>query len=280
MRERKFRKLVTEYPNLVDGCFAISHTQALNIINEHGGFPTLEEIISRAKGRSDLPDTAWEAFDRILMQKNVRKNRNYKTASFSAIVPKVRRGFMAALAIIILLVSFFTFIPSGRVMAKQIYGFIIDFFDTGYTVTPKSGTVIHAEPQSAVHYEQKNYSTYEELEAALGRTVFKLDFTDTMKQNRLAIEHSNAGTMYIGVFCDPSDQFITVIQEFDITSTKFGYTGSSSKEWIGYLSDGTMLHCYVDSYDGTLYAIGEWNDSLLTIFADEGIDYNHFIFNS
>lgn len=278
MRERKFRKLVTEYPNLVDGRFAISHTQALNIINEHGGFPTLEEIICRAKGRSDLPDTAWEAFDRILMQKNVRKNRNYKTAGFSTIVPKVRLGGVVVLAMIIILASFFTFTPSGRALAKQLYGFVIDFFDTGYTVTPTTDTAIQGEPQTAVPYEEKYYSTYEELKEMTGRDVFRLDFTDNMTQESLMTVNSNAGFMVISVFSDSYKKNITIIQEYDIKTLKSGNTDVVSKEWIGYLADGTQVRCYIDGLDGTLCALGEWNNSLLRIYVDEGLDYNSFIF--
>ena len=60
MLERKFKKLVESYPNLVDGRFAISKAKAEEIIAEKGGHASLEEIVDRAKKRSDLPDSEWE----------------------------------------------------------------------------------------------------------------------------------------------------------------------------------------------------------------------------
>lgn len=49
MLERKFKKLVESYPNLVDGRFAISKAKAEEIIAEKGGHASLEEIVDRAK---------------------------------------------------------------------------------------------------------------------------------------------------------------------------------------------------------------------------------------
>ena len=45
MLERKFKKLVESYPNLVDGRFAISKAKAEEIIAEKGGHASLEEIV-------------------------------------------------------------------------------------------------------------------------------------------------------------------------------------------------------------------------------------------
>ena len=279
MRERKFKKLVAKYPNLVDGRFAISHTQALNIIKERGGFPTLEEIICRAKRRSDLPDTTWKAFDRILMQNNIMKNQHYKTAGLSTIVLKVRRGFVVVLAVIIILASFFTFTPSGRALAKQLYEFVIDFFDTGYTVTPTTDTAIQDNPQIAVPYEEKCYSTYKELETELERSVFKLDYTNNMEQEQLIVQNGDAGLICAGVFVDTEGRYITILQEFDISYERSGFAGNVSQSWIGYLPDNTQVHCYLNSIDGSLYAIGDWNNSLLHIYVEDGIDYSNFIFS-
>lgn len=84
--------------------------------------------------------------------------------------------------------------------------------------------------------------------------------------------------MVISVFSDSYKKNITIIQEYDIKTLKSGNTDVVSKEWIGYLADGTQVRCYIDGLDGTLCALGEWNNSLLRIYVDEGLDYNSFIF--
>lgn len=75
MLEQKFKKLIAGFPNLVDGRFVMSQSQAEQLIRDSNWCPPLEQIVKRAKKRSDLPDSAWEPFDRLVEKEHSTLNR-------------------------------------------------------------------------------------------------------------------------------------------------------------------------------------------------------------
>lgn len=279
MRERKFAELIAEYPNLVDGRFAISHSQAQAIIDGCGDFPTLEETILNAKRRSTLPDSPWEAFDGLLVQKKARTSHSERTSDGRSFF-KAHPRLAITLAIILALVSFFTVTPVGRAMASELHDFVLEFHHGGYTITPLSEvgkTVIPAKPVPA-NIGETEYSTYDELQAATDYIIYRPDYTDGMTQDYLKLATEYGGIVHYAVFHDSQERYITIIQDLEIWSKSFGAHAPGSKEWDGYLADGTPMHCSLDSIDGSLCAIGEWNDTILTIYVQDGIDYSNIIF--
>ena len=279
MRERKFAKLIAEYPNLVDGRFAISHSQAQVIIDGCCGFPTLEETILNAKRRSTLPDSAWEAFDGLLVHKKARTTHSESTSENRSFF-KAHPRLAISLAIILALVSFFTVTPYGRAMASELHDFVLEFHDGGYTITPLSEvgkTIIPAKPVPA-NIGETEYSTYDELQAATDYIIYRPDYTDGMIQDYLKLATEYGGIVHYAVFHDSQERYITIIQDLEIWSKGVGAHAPGSKEWDGYLADGTPMHCCLDSIDGSLCAIGEWNDTILTIYVQDGIDYSNIIF--
>ena len=279
MRERKFAELIAEYPNLVDGRFAISHSQAQVIIDGCGGFPTLEETILNAKRRSTLPDSAWEAFDGLVVQKKARTSQSERTSDGRSFF-KAHPRLAIYLAIILALVSFFTVTPYGRAMASELHDFVLEFHHGGYTITPLSEvgkTVTPAKPVPA-NIGETEYSTYDELQAATDYIIYRPDYTDGMTQDYLKLATEYGGIVHYAVFHDSQERYITIIQDLEIWSKGVGAHAPGSKEWDGYLADGTPMHCCLDSIDGSLCAIGEWNDTILTIYVQDGIDYSNIIF--
>ena len=279
MRERKFAELIAEYPNLVDGRFAISHSQAQAIIDGCGDFPTLEETILNAKRRSTLPDSPWEAFDCLVVQKKARTSHSERTSDGRSFF-KAHPRLAITLAIILALVSFFTFTPYGRAMASELHDFVLEFHRGGFTVTPLSevGKTVTTPLRTAVPYTETFYSTYDELQAATDHIIYRPDYTDGMIQDYLQLVICNAGITHYAVFHDSQERYITIIQDLEIWSKSFGAHAPGSKEWDGYLADGTPMHCSLDSIDGSLCAVGKWNDTFLTIYVQDGIDYSNIIF--
>ena len=165
MLERKFKKLVESYPNLVDGRFAISKAKAEEIIAEKGGHASLEEIVDRAKKRSDLPDSEWEPFDRLIEKERAAANR--RSSSVGWALGGMRRGIVILMALIVFITLFFIVTPTGRTWAKQLYSFILTVHDGGYTISPE---VPYDFP--AVDYEEKHYSSYEEFEKDTGYKAY------------------------------------------------------------------------------------------------------------
>lgn len=271
MLERKFKKLVESYPNLVDGRFAISKAKAEEIIAEKGGHASLEEIVDRAKKRSDLPDSEWEPFDRLIEKERAAANR--RSSSVGWALGGMRRGIVILMALIVFITLFFIVTPTGRTWAKQLYSFILTVHDGGYTISPE---VPYDFP--AVDYEEKHYSCYEEFEKDTGYKAYKFKNTLELPVEDIMAVKSNSGFSLYATFILNDGNRICIYQHWQITSEYFGSVSDCEQEWTHKLSDGNTLNCFIDSTDGSFLAVSIIDDSLITIIADDGVDYSYYIF--
>lgn len=271
MLERKFKKLVESYPNLVDGRFAISKAKAEEIIAEKGGHASLEEIVDRAKKRSDLPDSEWEPFDRLVEKEHSTLNR--RNTGVGVISKGMCRGIVAIAALVAFITFFFTVTSTGKAWAKQLYSFILTVRDGGYTISPE---VPYDFP--AVDYEEKHYSSYEEFEKDTGYKAYKFKNTLELPVEDIMAVKSNSGFSLYATFILNDVNRICIYQHWQITSEYFGSVSDCEQEWTHKLSDGNTLNCFIDSTDGSFLAVSIIDDSLITIIADDGVDYSYYIF--
>lgn len=271
MLERKFKKLVESYPNLVDGRFAISKAKAEEIIAEKGGHASLEEIVDRAKKRSDLPDSAWEPFDRLVEKEHSTLNR--RNTGVGVISKGMCRGIVAIAALVAFITFFFTVTSTGKAWAKQLYNFILTVRDGGYTISPE---VPYDFP--AVDYEEKHYSSYEEFEKDTGYKAYKFKNTLELPVEDIMAVKSNSGFSLYATFILNDGNRICIYQHWQITSEYFGSVSDCEQKWTHKLSDGNTLNCFIDSTDGFFLAVSIIDDSLITIIADDGVDYSYYIF--
>ena len=271
MLERKFKKLVESYPNLVDGRFAISKAKAEVIIAEKGGHASLEEIVDRAKKRSDLPDSEWEPFDRLIEKEQAAANR--RSSSVVWALGGMRRGIVILMALIVFITLFFIVTPTGRTWAKQLYSFILTVHDGGYTISPE---IPYDFP--AVDYKEKHYSSYEEFEKDNGYKAYKFKNTLELPVEDIMAVKSNSGFSLYATFILNDGNRICIYQHWQITSEYFGSVSDCEQEWTHKLSDGNTLNCFIDSTDGSFLAVSIIDDSLITIIADDGVDYSYYIF--
>lgn len=271
MLERKFKKLVESYPNLVDGRFAISKAKAEEIIAEKGGHASLEEIVDRAKKRSDLPDSEWEPFDRLIEKEQAAANR--RSSSVVWALGGMRRGIVILMALIVFITFFFTVTSTGKAWAKQLYNFILTVRDGGYTISPE---VPYDFP--AVDYEEKHYSSYEEFEKDTGYKAYKFKNTLELPVEDIRAVKSNSGFSLYATFILNDGNRICIYQHWQITSEYFGSVSDCEQKWTHKLSDGNTLNCFIDSTDGFFLAVSIIDDSLIKIIADDGVDYSYYIF--
>ena len=271
MLERKFKKLVESYPNLVDGRFAISKAKAEEIIAEKGGHASLEEIVDRAKKRSDLPDSEWEPFDRLVEKEHSTLNR--RNTGVGVISKGMCRGIVAIAALVAFITFFFTVTSTGKAWAKQLYSFILTVRDGGYTISPE---VPYDFP--AVDYEEKHYSSYEEFEKDTGYKAYKFKNTLELPVEDIMAVKSNSGFSLYATFILNDGNRICIYQQWQIASEYFGAVSGYEQKWTHKLSDGNTLNCFIDSTDGSFLAVSIIDDSLITIIADDGVDYSYYIF--
>lgn len=271
MLEQKFKKLIAGFPNLVDGRFVMSQSQAEQLIRDSNWCPPLEQIVKRAKKRSDLPDSAWEPFDRLVEKEHSTLNR--RNTGVGVISKGMCRGIVAIAALVAFITFFFTVTSTGKAWAKQLYNFILTVRDGGYTISPE---VPYDFP--AVDYEEKHYSSYEEFEKDTGYKAYKFKNTLELPVEDIMAVKSNSGFSLYATFILNDGNRICIYQHWQITSEYFGSVSDCEQEWTHKLSDGNTLNCFIDSTDGSFLAVSIIDDSLITIIADDGVDYSYYIF--
>lgn len=89
---------------------------------------------------------------------------------------------------------------------------------------------------------------------------------------------SNSGFSLYATFILNDGNRICIYQHWQITSEYFGSVSDCEQEWTHKLSDGNTLNCFIDSTDGSFLAVSIIDDSLITIIADDGVDYSYYIF--
>ena len=271
MLEQKFKKLIAGFPNLVDGRFVMSQSQAEQLIRDSNWCPPLEQIVKRAKKRSDLPDSAWEPFDRLVEKEHSTLNR--RNTGVGVISKGMCRGIVAIAALVAFITFFFTVTSTGKAWAKQLYNFILTVRDGGYTISPE---VPYDFP--AVDYKEKHYSSYEEFEKDNGYKAYKFKNTLELPVEDIMAVKSNSGFSLYATFILNDGNRICIYQHWQITSEYFGSVSDCEQEWTHKLSDGNTLNCFIDSTDGSFLAVSIIDDSLITIIADDGVDYSYYIF--
>lgn len=271
MLEQKFKKLIAGFPNLVDGRFVMSQSQVEQLIRDSNWCPPLEQIVKRAKKRSDLPDSAWEPFDRLVEKEHSTLNR--RNTGVGVISKGMCRGIVAIAALVAFITFFFTVTSTGKAWAKQLYNFILTVRDGGYTISPE---VPYDFP--AVDYEEKHYSSYEEFEKDTGYKAYKFKNTLELPVEDIRAVKSNSGFSLYATFILNDGNRICIYQHWQITSEYFGSVSDCEQKWTHKLSDGNTLNCFIDSTDGFFLAVSIIDDSLITIIADDGVDYSYYIF--
>ena len=271
MLEQEFKKLIAGFPNLVDGRFVMSQSQAEQLIRDSNWCPPLEQIVKRAKKRSDLPDSAWEPFDRLVEKEHSTLNR--RNTGVGVISKGMCRGIVAIAALVAFITFFFTVTSTGKAWAKQLYNFILTVRDGGYTISPE---VPYDFP--AVDYEEKHYSSYEEFEKDTGYKAYKFKNTLELPVEDIRAVKSNSGFSLYATFILNDGNRICIYQHWQITSEYFGSVSDCEQKWTHKLSDGNTLNCFIDSTDGFFLAVSIIDDSLITIIADDGVDYSYYIF--
>lgn len=271
MLEQKFKKLIARFPNLVDGRFVMSQSQAEQLIRDSNWCPPLEQIVKRAKKRSDLPDSAWEPFDRLVEKEHSTLNR--RNTGVGVISKGMCRGIVAIAALVAFITFFFTVTSTGKAWAKQLYNFILTVRDGGYTISPE---VPYDFP--AVDYEEKHYSSYEEFEKDTGYKAYKFKNTLGLPVEDIMAVKSNSGFSLYTTFILSDGNRICIYQQWQIASEYFGSVSGCEQKWTHKLSDGNTLNCFIDSTDGFFLAVSIIDDSLITIIADDGVDYSYYIF--
>ena len=172
MRWRRFKKIIKEYPYLIDDSFKMSMSDAQKIIDE-GNPMSFEEMIRSAMKKSSVPGEVW--------LKSVPALRRKKS--------NPKRRLAIVLSSVTAAVIFFTVVPAGQVLAKTAIDTIVSFFENEIVVSNDNRT----DNVDITDYEKATALPLEHRNANVGETLNTNSEEDTLEYDSVAAFFKDTG---------------------------------------------------------------------------------------
>ena len=259
MRWKKRKKIWAEHPYLIDDAFHMSMKQAMER-QEEEGYLTFEEMIEAAKARSDLPASAWAPVDRVI---NNRPKRGSLWRSSHSIA--IKKWAIACLCIV-LVAAYFCFTPSGRASAASIAKMVMRFMGNGIRYIPTEPAT-----SSSGEMEQVVFADFDEVQKAFDRQFLRLHGDEFTLESLILYDDPRAGKLLSAQYAHLEGTEVYLMQDWDQTTSSWLEYRSDETIQEVQLWDGTLAYWATGSPDGRMTINTAWQDSIITIYADENI---------
>ena len=274
MRWKKLRKTIIEHPYLISDDFHMSMRQAARI-QEEEGYPSFEEMVVCARKRSPFTDSDWQDVYSVI--EKYWKQISPKPRQFHIPIKRLTVRWVLAALCILLIMGYFTLVPSGKALASSIAKIIVEIFDDGLRFNPTNT------PEPALennNFEESitEYSDYDSVQAHINRPVVRF-VGDNFKLNTIKIyEGGLAGSLLDASYYTQDGLHITLQQEWNIGGSPW-FELETEHIWEETLwDDETRLYCYIDTKDNNKFiATAVWEDSIITIYAEQGVSHKEIV---
>lgn len=266
MRWRKLKVYLKEYPYLLDDHFQMSMAQARKL-QEEDGYMSFEDMVCCAKRKSNLPAKAWIEVDTAIAK--YYKHRFIGFPHFYT--PIFKRAVLTAVCILII-VGYFTLVPSGRAFASTITEAIVEFFDNSFRFTSTNADLL---PEKTGTFDETitEFSSFEAIEKSTGKQFLQIR-GDKYALESLQLYNSNlAGNSVYAFYKTRDGHSVSLYHNWGITTDYWGQISQDDSIWEEQLSDGTVVYCSTNAIDHTFTAYAIQRDMFITIYADEGVQY-------
>lgn len=285
MTERKFRKMLREHPDLISDEFVRSASESRDFVKASTLTPEL--IVQRARLHLDLPDETWAHAEQTLTKIRRRDKRHLWLSSFSkkaSTAFQSHRRLAIASILILLVLAFFTFIPTGRALARSVFDYIVTVFDSKIDFSGYIGSPIKIFTpffQSKVENEKPayntddleeitSYSSIEEFSQEIGKKPIQLRLQDAQCLGLEVINYTVSGLSVRTVYSVTNGE-IVIIQKWLLgedalleTNGEFNY---STK-----ILDGVTFTYTIDEIDGVMDGIAILSNSVLWVAATSNVN--------
>ena len=253
------KKIWAEHPYLVDDAFHMSMKQAMERQTAEG-YPTFEEMVEAAKARSDLPASAWAPVDRIINSK-LKSRSSWRNAHLIAI-----KKWAVACICIVLATGYLCFVPSGQAFAASIAKMVMQLMDNGIRYTPTAPAA-----SSTGEMEQVVFADFDEVQKAFDRQFLRLHGDEFTLESLILYDDPRAGKLLSAQYAHLEGTEVYLMQDWDqTTSSWLEYRRDETIQEV-QLWDGTLAYWATGSPDGSMTINTAWQDSIITIYADENI---------
>ena len=253
------KKIWAEHPYLVDDAFHMSMKQAMERQTAEG-YPTFEEMVEAAKARSDLPASAWAPVDRIINSK-LKSRSSWRNAHLIAI-----KKWAVACICIVLATGYLCFVPSGQAFAASIAKMVMQLMDNGIRYTPTAPAT-----SSVGEMEQVVFADFDEVQKAFDRQFLRLHGDEFTLESLILYDDPRAGKLLSAQYAHLEGTEVYLMQDWDQTTSSWLEYRSDETIQEVQLWDGTLAYWATGSPDGIMTINTAWQDSIITIYADENI---------
>lgn len=261
--------------------FILSRTEAKRRLKIEG-YPSLEQIIRRAKAKTDWPDERWDEIRRIAASAEKQNAWGTNRKTFFAHIRHCNRWVAAASSLILILAALLVFIPESRAFAVQMYYSIVRLFDNRVEIQQPTQTHTSREYDSQTaddfaseleqehpqKQEMQTFATLQEFEKATRHIPYRLNASGvTYETSKYQKNRRNEEWLY--TYYAYEDGLIVTTQIWNIASGINVLTNDSYQLYT--TGTGSEVYYSTDKIDGSTYALTQLNDSVLMVSADSAV---------
>ena len=177
----------------------------------------------------------------------------------------IRRLAVACLCIV-LIAGYLCFAPAGKAFAASIAKMVMQLMDNGIRYTPTAPAT-----SSVGEMEQVVFADFDEVQKAFDRQFLRLHGDEFTLESLILYDDPRAGKLLSAIYAYPNGLTVELQQYWDqTTSSWLEYRRDETIQEV-QLWDGTLAYWATGSPDGIMTINTAWQDSIITIYADENI---------
>ena len=276
------KRILHSKPYMMDGLFVRSRDEARQMAL--ASTLTIEQVLQPIRQNPDISEMTWARVDLALKAKQHRasKQTTYKerTHDWGSNI-RTRRRVVAVAAAMILVVAFFTLIPTGRTLAKGAFDYFANVFDNHIKIAPSGQSSMHpgvyinsyADSGGVVNEYGDlilDYDDFESFTAEYGLFPVRLISDDFICTEITLTKYATSGVSLTSNYSSPNGN-VVVTQEWLLDGSMSFHSNSDSWESVMILDDVELLYA-IDKIDGVFDGIAMLQDSVLWISAQKSVD--------
>ena len=245
---------------------------------------TIEQVLRPLRQDPEISETTWARVDLALRTKQHRDSEQTthkeRTHDWGSNI-KSRRRVVAVAAAMILVVAFFTLIPSGKTLAKDAFDYIMNVFGNHIKFKPTDQTssnpitVVDAEKRLRGEVNQFgdviiHYENLDDFKEEYGLVPVKL-VSEKFNCTQTTLTIYEASGISLTSLYSSTEGDIVVTQKWLISDSLSAHSNSDGWESTEILGNVKLSYA-LDKVDGAFDGFAIVDDSILWISAESGID--------
>ncbi|MEN6563555.1 MAG: hypothetical protein ABFD11_08420 [Christensenella sp.] len=282
MTERKFKRILHSKPYLMDSLFVRSRYEAQQMVLDSA--LTIEQVLQTIRRDSDIPAAIWAQIDLVLKAKE-RKER-FRSAIkvwFRELNKgvKTHRRIVAVAVAAVLVIAFFTLIPSGRSLAKGAFDYFMSVFENHIKVKPTDQTSQY--PTYIADVSENSKEVVNEYGDEITEFESLDDFTDEFRLvpirlvsekfdcAQITLTEYEASGISLSAHYTSAEGDIVITQKWLMSDNISAHSNSDTWESVIILGNAELLYA-IDKVDGVFDGFAILNESFLWISAQSSVD--------